>query len=210
MMRYAREAARWFDNAEIVELHHEKKYDAPSGTAMRTAELIGAVREDVSLSDEGRLELVEGARGGVHHGVRIHSIRLPGHVAHQEIIFGSAGETLRIRHDLVDRRSFMPGVLLAVRRVGDLTGVYGLEQLLFPGDEALSLRGLGARLLVPAHILQPYTGTETDARRCAAGTGVAALVEGLQLTVLGGDRRELELVRVLAAEGARVRVVACR
>lgn len=136
MMRYAREAARWFDNAEIVELHHEKKHDAPSGTAMRTAELIGAVREDVALSDEGRLELVEGARGGVHHGVRIHSIRLPGHVAHQEIIFGSAGETLRIRHDLVDRRSFMPGVLLAVRRVGDLTGVYGLEQLLFPEDEA--------------------------------------------------------------------------
>lgn len=134
MMRFAREAARWFSHAEIIELHHENKHDAPSGTAMRTAELIGSVRDDASVSAGHRLELVEGARGGLHAGVRIHSVRLPGHVAHQEVVFGAAGETLRLRHDLVDRRSFMPGVLLAVRRVGALQGVCGLEHLLFPAD----------------------------------------------------------------------------
>lgn len=135
MMRFARQAAQWFEHAEIIELHHEKKHEAPSGTALRTAELIGAVRENASVSSEGRLELLEGARGGLHHGVRIHSVRLPGHVAHQEVVFGGLGESLRIRHDLTDRRSFVPGVLLAIRRVGQLTGVYGLEQLLFSEGE---------------------------------------------------------------------------
>ncbi|MFS8628233.1 MAG: 4-hydroxy-tetrahydrodipicolinate reductase [Limnochordales bacterium] len=134
MMRFAREAARWFEHAEIIELHHEKKVDAPSGTAMRTAEAIGAARgETAASSDAGRLELVPGARGGEYCGVRIHSVRLPGHVAHQEVIFGRLGETLRIRHDLTDRRAFVPGVLLAIRRVGALRGVHGLEELLFPG-----------------------------------------------------------------------------
>lgn len=132
MMRFAREAARWFPDAEIIELHHENKHDAPSGTAMRTAELIDDARSVRPAAGEAGLELVDGARGGVHKGVHIHSVRLPGHVAHQEVIFGMAGETLRLRHDLVDRRSFMPGVLLAVRRVGGLRGVHGLEDLLFP------------------------------------------------------------------------------
>jgi len=132
MARFAREAARWFPHAEIVEFHHEGKHDAPSGTAMRTAEAIATVRPAASVSSENRLELATGARGGLHAGVRIHSVRLPGHVAHQEVIFGSDGEALRIRHDTVDRRAFMPGVLLAVRRVGGLRGVHRLEDLLFP------------------------------------------------------------------------------
>lgn len=131
MMKFAAEAARYFSNVEIIELHHEKKHEAPSGTAMQTAALIGGARDAAPSDDDGKLELVDGARGGVHSGVRIHSVRLPGFVAHQEVIFGSPGETLRIRHDLVDRRSFMPGVLLAIRRVADLRGLHGLEELLF-------------------------------------------------------------------------------
>lgn len=136
MMRFAREAARYFPNAEIIELHHENKHEAPSGTAMRTAELIGATRDTPSVGPGSKLELVDGARGGAHAGVPIHSVRLPGHVAHQEVIFGLPGETLCIRHDLVDRRSFMPGVLLAVRHVAQLRGVHGLEELLFPAHQS--------------------------------------------------------------------------
>lgn len=113
MMRLAGEAARHMPDCEIVELHHERKLDAPSGTAERTAEL---VRE---------------AGGDVHEP--IHSVRLPGLVAHQEVIFGGEGQTLSIRHDSIDRHSFMPGVLLAVRRVGKLPDPFtvGLEKLLF-------------------------------------------------------------------------------
>ena len=113
MMRFAAEAARHMPECEIVELHHDQKLDAPSGTAARTAELI---RE---------------AGGNVHEP--IHSVRLPGFVAHQEVIFGGLGQTLTIRHDSINRESFMPGVLLAVRKVGELTEspVVGLEKLLF-------------------------------------------------------------------------------
>jgi 4-hydroxy-tetrahydrodipicolinate reductase len=111
MMRFAAEASRHMARAEIIELHHPAKLDAPSGTAKRTAELIG---------DAG---------GNVHE---IHSVRLPGLVAHQEVTFGGEGQTLTIRHDSIDRHSFMPGVLLAVRRVGELPDrlTVGLEQLL--------------------------------------------------------------------------------
>jgi 4-hydroxy-tetrahydrodipicolinate reductase len=112
MMRFAAEAARHMPEVEIVELHHDRKLDAPSGTAKRTAELI------------------EAAGGNVHQP--IHSVRLPGLVAHQEVLLGGEGQTLSIRHDSIDRRSFMPGVLLAVRRVGDLPDrlAIGLETLL--------------------------------------------------------------------------------
>jgi 4-hydroxy-tetrahydrodipicolinate reductase len=112
MMKFAAEAARYMPECEIVELHHDGKLDAPSGTAARTAELIAE------------------AGGNVHQP--IHSIRLPGLVAHQEVLFGGPGQTLTIRHDSVDRESFMPGVLLAIRRVGELetSPVVGLEQLL--------------------------------------------------------------------------------
>ena len=112
MMQFAQQAARHMPECEIVELHHDRKLDAPSGTAARTAELIAA------------------AGGNVHEP--IHSVRLPGLVAHQEVLFGGPGQTLTIRHDSVDRESFMPGVLLAVRKVGSLerSPTIGLEQLL--------------------------------------------------------------------------------
>lgn len=131
LMRFAREAARYFPQAEVIELHHDQKYDAPSGTAIRTAEAIASVRE-APPADDRTIETLKGARGCTREGVPIHSVRLPGFVAHQEVLLGSPGQTLRIRHDLIDRESFMPGVLLAVRRVGDLVGVHDVEDLLFP------------------------------------------------------------------------------
>ncbi|HEY8416698.1 MAG TPA: 4-hydroxy-tetrahydrodipicolinate reductase [Limnochordales bacterium] len=132
MMKCAELAARHFPHVEIIELHHDGKKDAPSGTAIRTAELIAKARGQVPAPTE-ELELINGARGGAHEGIRIHSVRLPGLVAHQEVIMGLPGQTLRIRHDSMDRRSFMPGVLLGIRQVHTWQGlVYGLERLLFP------------------------------------------------------------------------------
>jgi 4-hydroxy-tetrahydrodipicolinate reductase len=131
MMRFAAQASRYFDHAEIIERHHERKVDAPSGTALRTADMMGAERSGPWSRIEGGSESLAGARGGDASGVHIHSLRLPGSVAHQEVIFGAPGETLSIRHDSLDRTSFMPGVLLAVRKVGGLRGVtVGLENLL--------------------------------------------------------------------------------
>jgi 4-hydroxy-tetrahydrodipicolinate reductase len=130
MMRFASQAARYFDWAEIIERHHEKKADAPSGTAARTAALMNDERGR-PWSKAGGSESIEGVRGGSVDGVQIHSVRLPGSVAHQEVILGGAGETLTIRHDSLERSSFMPGVLMAIARVGDLRGVtVGLEKLL--------------------------------------------------------------------------------
>ncbi len=131
MMEFARRAARYFPHAEIIELHHDRKRDAPSGTAVKTAAVIAAARgtppEPVVQEDE----LVAGVRGGRAEGVPVHSVRLPGLVAHQEVIFGGAGQTLTIRHDSMSEESFMPGLLLAVRRVRALSGLrYGLEHLL--------------------------------------------------------------------------------
>jgi 4-hydroxy-tetrahydrodipicolinate reductase len=130
LMRFAAEAARHLPHVEVIELHHDRKVDAPSGTALRTAELIAAARAEVPevpLGDEQH----PGARGTDHEGVRVHSVRLPGLVAHQEVIFGGQGQTLTVRHDSLDRTSFMPGVLLACRGVADLDGlVVGLEHLL--------------------------------------------------------------------------------
>ncbi|MDR7520865.1 MAG: 4-hydroxy-tetrahydrodipicolinate reductase [Armatimonadota bacterium] len=131
MMEFARTAARFLPHAEIIELHHDRKRDAPSGTALRTARLIAEARGDPPAPAVKEEELVIGARGGTSDGVRVHSVRLPGLVAHQEIIFGGPGQTLTIRHDSLNEESFMPGLLLAIRRVGDLQGlVYGLEHLL--------------------------------------------------------------------------------
>lgn len=132
MMTFARQAARYLPEAEIIELHHAGKVDAPSGTAMRTARLILENRGERTLQRPPREEFqLEGARGGDLDGVRVHSVRLPGYVAHQEVIFGGQGQTLTIRHDSTDRTSFMPGVLLAVKKVRDLPGlVVGLEHLL--------------------------------------------------------------------------------
>ncbi|MBW3659922.1 MAG: 4-hydroxy-tetrahydrodipicolinate reductase [Actinobacteria bacterium] len=129
LMQMAELAAKHLPHVEIIELHHDRKVDAPSGTALRTADLIAAARQEspepVIGEDPG------GSRGADRAGIRVHALRLPGLVAHQEVIFGGQGQTLTIRHDSMDRSSFMPGVVLAVRRVGDLDGcVVGLEHLL--------------------------------------------------------------------------------
>lgn len=131
MMRFAAQAARYLPHAEVVELHHDRKADAPSGTAIRTASLIAAARGDAPAAPGRETEVADGARGALVEGVTVHSVRLPGLVAHQEVLFGGTGQTLTIRHDSIDRTSFMPGVVLAVRRAGALTGlVVGLENLL--------------------------------------------------------------------------------
>jgi 4-hydroxy-tetrahydrodipicolinate reductase len=131
MMRFAEMAAPWFETAEIVELHHDAKVDAPSGTAMLTAERMSAASKEWG-ADPTETEFAPGARGGVGPGgIHIHSVRLRGLVAHQEVLLGTAGQSLTIRHDSYDRQSFMPGVLLAVREVSSRPGVtVGLENLL--------------------------------------------------------------------------------
>jgi 4-hydroxy-tetrahydrodipicolinate reductase len=136
MMRFAAIAAPWFDGAEIIELHHEAKQDSPSGTSLRTAEGMAASRTAASRGDfppdATSIVVVEGARGGAGPGgVRVHSVRLPGLVAHQEVLFGAPGQGLTIRHDSYDRASFMDGVLLAVESVASRPGLtLGLEPLL--------------------------------------------------------------------------------
>jgi 4-hydroxy-tetrahydrodipicolinate reductase len=132
-MRFAQWAARFYESVEIIELHHPRKIDAPSGTAARTAELIGQARAAAAMDapPDATTTALEGARGADLSGVRVHSIRLSGLIAHQEVLFGGPGETLTIRHDSVDRSSFMPGVLLAIRSVASHPGVtLGLESLL--------------------------------------------------------------------------------
>ena len=130
MMRFAVEAARHFESVEIVELHHPAKADAPSGTARRTAQLVAEARGEARNPDATTTAL-DGARGAQVAGVPVHSVRLAGLVAHQEVLLGGHGETLTIRHDSLDRASFMPGVLLAVRAVRDRPGLtVGLEHVL--------------------------------------------------------------------------------
>jgi 4-hydroxy-tetrahydrodipicolinate reductase len=134
MMRFAAQAARFFESAEIIELHHAGKLDAPSGTAARTAAMIGAARAAAGLGPvpDATVTAADGARGAVNDGVHVHSVRLPGLVAHQEVLLGGHGETLTIRHDSLDRASFMPGVLLAVRGLSSLPPglTVGLDPLL--------------------------------------------------------------------------------
>ena len=133
MMHFAREAARFLPAVEIIELHHDGKADAPSGTALSTARGVADARAEPYRGPGG--ETLAGSRGGDHEGVRIHSVRLPGLVAHQEVILGGPGQTLSIRHDSLDRSSFMPGVLLAIKAVADRPGLtVGLEQLLGLGS----------------------------------------------------------------------------
>jgi len=132
-MKFAQVAARFYDSAEVVELHHPNKADAPSGTATRTAELIAAARAEAGLGaiPDATTQELPGARGATVSGVHVHALRIAGLVAHQEIVFGSEGETLTIRHDSLDRVSFMPGVLLAVRQIASRPGLtVGLEALL--------------------------------------------------------------------------------
>lgn len=134
LMQFAQTAAKYLPDVEIIEMHHERKLDAPSGTAVKTAALIAAVRNaaDAKADLPGAFETFPGSRGGRAEGnIPVHSIRLPGFVASQEVIFGGPGQRLSLRHDSIDRVSFMPGVVLAIRRAASLSGlVYGLENLL--------------------------------------------------------------------------------
>ena len=130
MMQFAAQASKYFESVEIVELHHPAKADAPSGTAARTAELITAARKSVNKAamPDATTSEIDGARGAKIGDVQIHSVRLRGLVAHQEVILGDVGETLSIRHDSIARTGFMPGVLLAIREVGSHPGLtFGLE-----------------------------------------------------------------------------------
>ena len=131
VMEFARKAAQYFPDVEIIELHHDKKKDAPSGTAIKTAELIKETRTYKKQGAVDDVESIPGARGAEFDGMRIHSVRLPGLVAHQEVIFGANGEGLTLRHDSYDRVSFMGGVNLGIKKVVNIdTLVYGLEHLL--------------------------------------------------------------------------------
>ena len=133
MMRFAAEAARFFESVEIVELHHPDKADAPSGTARRTAELVAAARREAGLGapPDATSSGLDGARGAEVEGIHVHGLRVRGLVAHQEVVLGGLGETLTIRHDSLDRVSFTPGVLLGLRRIGDAPGLtVGLESFL--------------------------------------------------------------------------------
>jgi 4-hydroxy-tetrahydrodipicolinate reductase len=130
-MHFAKQAAPFFDSAEVIELHHPHKADAPSGTATRTAKLIAEARKDLPPNPDATSTGLPGARGADVDGIPVHAVRLAGLVAHQEILFGTEGETLTIRHDSLDRTSFVPGVLLAVRRIKERPGLtVGLEALL--------------------------------------------------------------------------------
>ena len=130
-MHFAQKAAPYFESVEVIELHHPQKADAPSGTATRTAKLIAQARKDLPPSPDATSTGLEGARGADVDGIRVHSVRLTGLVAHQEVLFGTLGETLTIRHDSLDRSSFVPGVLLAVRQIAKHPGLtIGIEPLL--------------------------------------------------------------------------------
>ncbi|MFD2045847.1 4-hydroxy-tetrahydrodipicolinate reductase [Ornithinibacillus salinisoli] len=131
MMQFSKMAARYFPDVEIIEKHHDQKLDAPSGTAVKTVDLIKQTRLPKTQGHPNEEEIIPGARGAVDDGIRVHSVRLPGLVAHQEVIFGGSGQTLSIKHDSIDRKSFMSGVKFAVENVIDLNElVYGLENIL--------------------------------------------------------------------------------
>lgn len=131
MMKFAQMAAKYFPDVEIIEQHHDQKLDAPSGTAIKTAELISRVREEKQQGHPNEKETIQGARGANMNGMHIHSVRLPGLVAHQEVLFGGNGQILTIRHDSIHRSSFMSGVKLAVETVMNIDMlVYGLENII--------------------------------------------------------------------------------
>ncbi len=132
LQQAAAAASRFYDHAELTELHHNNKADAPSGTCIKTAELMEEQKEKFNVVDIKELETLEGSRGGLRKsGLRIHSVRLPGLVAHQEVLFGSTGESYFLSHNTIDRTAYMPGVLLTIRKVGSLNGLkYGLENIL--------------------------------------------------------------------------------
>ena len=132
MMKFSQMAAKYFHNAEIIEFHHNQKKDAPSGTAIKTAQMMALEQKDFARSNCAEVELIEGSRGGKSESnIQIHSVRMPGYMASQEVIFGSPGETLKIRHDSIDRKCYMAGVVLAIRYIFKNNDfIYGLENIL--------------------------------------------------------------------------------
>lgn len=131
MMKYSAEIAKYMPKVEIMECHHDKKADAPSGTALQTAHLIAKSNPEINKDPIDEQELVPGSRGGRDNNIPIHSVRLEGFIASQEVMFGGLGQTLKLRHDTISRESFMPGVVLAVKKMHTVSGlVYGLENLL--------------------------------------------------------------------------------
>ncbi len=131
MMKFAAEAIKYMPYAEVIELHHDHKKDAPSGTAAETLKKMAQNRESFKQGAYDEFEKIKGSRGGEYEGMRVHSVRLPGYVAHQEVIFGGLGQTLTIRHDSISRESFIPGILLAIKKVGDIKGLLsGLDNIL--------------------------------------------------------------------------------
>src|SRR5574344_72286 len=132
MMMFAAKAAKYFDNAEIIELHHNQKKDAPSGTAVKTAKMMAEAKKSFTLGNCAETELIEGARGGKSYSdIHIHSVRMPGYMASQQVIFGSDGQTFKIIHDSTNRECYMPGVMMAVRHAYNKKDfVYGLDNIL--------------------------------------------------------------------------------
>lgn len=132
MMMFAQQASKYFENAEIIELHHNQKKDAPSGTAVKTAQMMSEARASFVTNNCDEIETIQGARGANSYSdIHIHSVRMPGYMASQEVLFGSNGQVLKIRHDSTDRKCYMPGVLLAVKHVFEQNNfVYGLENIL--------------------------------------------------------------------------------
>ena len=132
MMMFARQAAKYFENAEIIEFHHNQKKDAPSGTAIKTAQLMAEENPNFATGNCPETETIEGSRGGTSYSnIHIHSVRMPGYMASQEVLFGAMGQTLTIRHDSADRKCYMPGVLLAVKHVAAHNDfVYGLDNIM--------------------------------------------------------------------------------
>ena len=132
MMMFAKQAAKYFDNAEIIELHHNQKKDAPSGTAIKTAQLMAQEKATFMAGNCAEVETIEGSRGGTSYSdIKIHSVRMPGFIASQEVIFGSSGQIFKVRHDSMDRKCYMQGVLLATRHVVEKNDfVYGLENIM--------------------------------------------------------------------------------
>ena len=132
MMMFARQAAKYFENAEIIEFHHNQKKDAPSGTAIKTAQLMAEENPNFATGNCPETETIEGSRGGTSYSnIHVHSVRMPGYMASQEVLFGAMGQTLTIRHDSTDRKCYMPGVLLAVKHVAAHNDfVYGLDNIM--------------------------------------------------------------------------------
>ena len=131
MMRFAKEAGKYFPNVDIIEMHHDQKLDAPSGTAIKTAEGILEVREPMVQGHPNEYEKLSGARGADLDGIHIHAVRLPGYIAHQEVLFGGLGQALTIRHDAFSRETYMPGIILSIRKAAGLRDlVIGLDNFL--------------------------------------------------------------------------------